>query len=336
MHYIVRSLTTCQIKKILIIRLSSLGDVILTEPLCRALREKHPDAQIDFLVKKEFAEIVSLFGSISNVITYDEKMSGSEYDVVLDVHNVLRSKRIRSKFGKNVHVINKRTFKRWLLVTFKINLLRDSPDVVERYFETAKELGVSDRGNAPKIELKNVIKHKRVALCPGAKHWNKRWPPERFAEAARAFAAKGFEIEIHGSSGESAIAEEVIRVAGLPIINQCGKYSLTELARHLAECEVAITNDSGLMHLCNALGLTTISIFGPTVNEFGFFPFNPFTSIIIEEKGLECRPCTTIGSDRCPKGHFKCMKNITVERVMLAYDLQLSILNNMVDKNNIL
>ncbi len=315
MHYIVRNLTTFQIKKILIIRLSSLGDIILTEPLCRALREKYPDAEIDFLVKKEFAEIVSLFGSISNVIIYDENMKGSEYDVVLDVHNVLRSKRIRSKFGKKIFVINKRTFKRWLFVKFKIDLLKDSPDVIGKYFETAKELGVFDNDNAPRIELPNITKHKRAAICPGAKHWNKRWVPERFADVAKALIHDGYEVEIHGSVAESRIAEEVIRHASLPIKNYCGKYSLTELAHRLSECEVAITNDSGLMHLASAVGTRTVSVFGPTVSEFGFYPRSPL-AVVVENVGLSCRPCTTIGSDSCPKGHFECMKGVTSEMIL--------------------
>lgn len=270
----------------------------------------YPDAQIDFLVKKEFAEIVSLFGSISNVIIYDENMSGSEYDAVLDIHNVLRSKRIRSKFGKNIHVINKRTFKRWLLVKFKINRLKDTPDIIGRYFETVNKLGVYDDDNAPKIELQNITKQKRAAICPGAKHWNKRWLPERFAEVAHELVHRGYKVEIHGSVSEAPIAEDVILHTGLPITNHCGKYTLTELARHLAECEVAVTNDSGLMHLANAVGTKTISIFGPTVWEFGFYPRSE-QAIIIENKGLSCRPCTTIGSDSCPKGHFQCMKGIS-------------------------
>lgn len=315
MHYIVRNLTTFQIKKILIIRLSSLGDVILTEPLCRALRAKYPDAQIDFLVKKEFAEVVSLFGSITNVIPYDENMPGSEYDVVLDLHNVLRSKRIRSKFGKKVLVINKRTFKRWLLVTFKVNLLKDMPDIIGRYFETVTELGVIDDDNAPRIELHRIVKQKRAALCPGAKHWNKRWLPERFAEVAHELVHRGYKVEIHGTASESPIAEDVILHAGLPITNHCGKYSLTELAHHLAECELAITNDSGLMHLASAVGTRTISIFGPTVREFGFYPRSK-DAVIIENLELSCRPCTTIGSDSCPKGHFECMKGISSQIVI--------------------
>lgn len=237
-------------------------------------------------------------------------MKSAEYDAVLDIHNVLRSKRIRTKFGKNIFVINKRTFKRWLLVKFKINLLKDTPDVIGRYFETATKLGVVDESDAPKIELKEVVKQKRVALCPGAKHWNKRWPPEKFSEAAKEFAARGYEVEIHGAMSESSIAEEVIRHSGLAMPNECGKYSLTELAHHLAECELAITNDSGLMHLASAVGARTISIFGPTVREFGFFPRSE-QAHIIQNNGLSCRPCTTIGSDSCPKGHFECMTGTT-------------------------
>lgn len=244
-------------------------------------------------------------------------MSGSEYDVVLDIHNVLRSKRIRSKFGKNIHVINKRTFKRWLLVKFKINRLKGTPDIIGRYFETASKLGVYDDDNAPKIELQNITKQKRAAICPGAKHWNKRWLPKRFAEVARELVHRGYKVEIHGSVNEAGIAEDVILHAGLPITNHSGKYTLTELARHLAECEIAITNDSGLMHLANAVGTRTISIFGPTVSEFGFYPRSE-QAIIIENKGLSCRPCTTIGSDSCPKGHFECMKGVDTQTVLLS------------------
>ncbi len=289
----------------------------MSEPLCRALREVYPDAQIDFLVKKEFAEIVSLFGSITNVIIYDENMKGDEYDVVLDIHNVLRSKRIRSKFGKKVLVIDKRTLKRWLFVKFKMNLLKDTPDIIGRYFETAIELGVFDDDNAPHIELHGIVKQKRTALCPGAKHWNKRWLPERFAEVARELVHRGYKVEIHGSVSESPIAEDVILHAGLPITNHCGRYTLTELARHLAECEIAITNDSGLMHLANAVGTRTVSIFGPTVQEFGFYPRSPL-AVVVENKALSCRPCTTIGSDTCPKGHFECMKGIDTQTVLLS------------------
>ncbi len=316
MHYIVRNLTTFQIKKILIIRLSSLGDVILTEPLCRALREKYPDGQIDFLVKKEFAEVVSLFGSISNVLISNEHEPQGDYDVVLDLHNVLRSMRIRRNFGGKVYVVHKRTFKRWLLVKFKINLLKNTPDIIGRYFETARELGVVDSGNAPRIDLPNITKQKRAAICPGAKHWNKRWLPERFAEVAKELATQGYEVEIHGSASESSIAEAVISQAGIAnISNKCGKYSLTELAQRLGECEVAITNDSGLMHLANAVGTRTISIFGPTVGEFGFHPRSK-DAIIFENHNLSCRPCTTIGSDSCPKGHFECMKGVTSEMIL--------------------
>lgn len=316
MHYIVRNLTTFQIKKILIIRLSSLGDVILTEPLCRALRGKYPDAQIDFLVKKEFAEVVSLFGSISNVLISNEYEPQGDYDIVLDLHNVLRSMRIRRNFGGKVYVVHKRTFKRWLLVKFKINLLKNTPDVIGRYFEKAKELGIVDSGNAPRIDLPNITKQNRAAICPGAKHWNKRWLPERYAEVAKELATQGYEVEIHGSASESSIAEEVISKAGVAnISNECGKYSLTELAQRLGECEVAITNDSGLMHLANAVGTSTISIYGPTVREFGFYPRSK-NALIIENLGLSCRPCTTIGSDTCPKGHFECMKGVTSEMIL--------------------
>jgi heptosyltransferase-2 len=299
-------------KKILIIRLSSLGDIILTEPLTRALREKYADAEIDFLVKKEFKGIIDLFETVSNVLIYDETVLPKGYDVVLDIHNVLRTRRIRRGLGKKLFVINKRTFKRWLLVKFKINLLRGEPDVIGRYFETVKDLGVRDAGIAPLIKI-SAVREKKAAICPGAKHWNKQWPIENFIEVAKELSSRGYGIEVHGSKQEHELGEKIIEALPVGTVNNlCGILTLEELAKRIASYEVAITNDSGLMHLANAVGTRTISIFGPTVSEFGFFSRNK-AAVILENNNLDCRPCTTIGLDHCPKGHFKCMKEISPE-----------------------
>lgn len=303
------------IKKILIIRLSSLGDIILTEPLVRALREKYHDTQIDFLVKKEYSPIVRLFGTLSNILEYENDTISRDYDVVLDIHDVLRSKRIRRGLGKKLFVIHKRTFRRWLLVKFKVNLLKNTPDVIGRYFETAKELGIIDNGAAPRLNI-NGSKEKTAAICPGAKHWNKQWPIENFIEVAKELSSRGYKIEVHGSRQEHPLGEKIAAALSSDIAsNLCGMFGLEELASRLASCEVAITNDSGLMHLANAVGTRTISIFGPTVREFGFFPQNK-AAVILENNNLDCRPCTTIGLDHCPKGHFKCMKEINPELVL--------------------
>lgn len=312
------------VQKILIIRLSSLGDIILTEPIARALRAKYPDAQIDFVVKKEFAPIPALFGSLSNVIPFDlenglhairERLRTEQYDCILDLHNNFRSSVLRKIGAKKVFVINKRTFARWLLVKFKINLLKQASDIIGRYFEIAKHLGVIDNGSAPRI-IVNATKEKKAAICPGAKHWNKRWLVENFVKIAKRLSSQGYAIEVHGAKEEFDLGEQIVNaLPSATVKNLCGAFTLAELPQKLTACELAITNDSGLMHLANAVGVRTISIFGPTVRELGFYPRGA-NATVIENIELDCRPCTTIGREDCPKGHFKCMKEISIEMVV--------------------
>jgi lipopolysaccharide heptosyltransferase II len=318
-----------EVENILIIRLSSLGDIILTTPLIQELRKIYPAARIDFVVKKEYAWIVQQFLWLNNIYTLDtskgkeeietvrNELKKNDYNHILDLHNNFRSIKLRKDIGGKIHIINKRSFKRWLLVKTKINLLKDEPDIIGRYFEVAKELGVSDPGTGetfgkefPRSQIK------KAAICPGAKHWNKRWPPEYFVEVAKDLITKGYQIEFFGSEEENEYVNKI--ASQLPqdkITNLCGKISFAKLPKRIAECSLAVTNDSGLMHVAAAVGIQTISIFGPTVREFGFMPQN-MNVRIIENMDLDCRPCTTIGLDHCPKGHFKCMREITPEDII--------------------
>lgn len=310
---------------ILIIRLSSLGDLILTIPLLEALRKRYSGARIDLLVKKEYADLAWLFGFVDEVIAFDtdtediaelrQELAENHYNYVLDLHSNLRSKVLRILPHAEIDIIQKRSFRRWLLVNFKINLLKDAPDAVGRYFETARDLGVKDEGNAPAI-VTTIVQEKKVAIIPGSKHWNKRWLPEYFVAVASALIKDGYKVEVHGAQDEKALGDSIVKeFSPQQATNYCGAFTLEEMPARLASCELAITNDSGLMHLAAAVGVKTISIFGPTVREFGFMPRSK-EAIVIENATLSCRPCTTIGSDHCPKGHFKCMVDITPEMVI--------------------
>ncbi|MEI8135110.1 MAG: glycosyltransferase family 9 protein [bacterium] len=322
---------------ILIIRLSSLGDIILTTPLVQAIREKYSDARIDFVVKSEFKGIVEQFSWLSNIYTLDTtqteggmkdlstKLQNNSYDHVLDLHNNFRSIKLRRGLPENIHVINKRSFKRWLLVKSKFNLLGNEPDIIGRYFETAIGLGVTDTGGASTFgKVFPKSNQKTVALCPGAKHWNKRWPAEYYTELSQHLIASGYLIHFHGSLSERDYVEEIAnQLPNESYVNLCGEISLNQLPEKIAECSFAVTNDSGLMHVAAAVGIQTYSIFGPTVRALGFMPRNTNVTIV-ENLDLSCRPCTTIGLDTCPKDHFKCMKEITPQMLLEHIDLRIS------------
>jgi lipopolysaccharide heptosyltransferase II len=240
-----------------------------------------------------------------------------QYDYALDLHNVLRTRLLRRGLAKHVAVINKRTFKRWLLVRFKRDLLKDALDIIGRYFETATALGVTDDSRVPMLNAKHKRDPKRIAIAPGARHWNKRWPTEHYREVAQALLNKGNEVVFYGSSGDIATIEEIRKGLTGNHRSLADETTITEAAHSLAKCSIAITNDSGLMHVAQAVGTPVIALFGPTVTQFGFAPRAPF-SVVLEVEGLYCRPCTAIGLDHCPEGHFRCMKEISPSEVLNA------------------
>ncbi len=328
-------------EKILIIRLSSIGDIVLSTPLIRLLRKKFPFAQIDFLIKKEFAELLKFNPHLTNLIEFDASKGFKEllrlksqilkerYDLIVDIHNNLRSVFLRTFSGAKVLKVDKRVFKRLLLVKFKINLYKNIIPVAERYIETVSQLSIKNDNQGLELFVPNDVldlskdkinfsnSERYIAIAPSAKHETKRWLPERFAEVgdklSENFNAK---IILMGGKEDEQRCKLVESMMKNKPINICGKTSLLESAGILSLCEMLITNDSGLMHIASAMKTKVVAIFGSTVKELGFFPYG--TKSIVVEKPISCRPCSHIGRDKCPKKHFKCMREIQVSDVYNA------------------
>ncbi|MEW5797686.1 MAG: glycosyltransferase family 9 protein [Bacteroidota bacterium] len=338
--------------KTVVFRLSSIGDIVLSSALLRVMRQAAgKDARIDFVVRKDYAEIVRYNHHLSIVHEYDvdtgfdglKKLAGElydeHYDLVVDIHDSIRTKFLRTACrSKETVVVDKRKFERWLLVNMKRNAYDDELSVAERYIETVEKYGVKNDGKGLEIfipdstlfdvsgkmgKLKLNRFEKVVGICPGAKHFTKRWQKEKFAEIA-VRAATEFHAKIHlfGGADEllvcAFVADEVSRrVSPDAVSNFAGEFSLLESAAALEFCDVVVTNDSGLMHLAAAKQRKIVAIFGSTVKEFGFFPYGT-ESIVIEQRDLECRPCTHIGRKSCPKEHFKCLSDISSDEVFEA------------------
>lgn len=328
-------------QKILIIRLSSIGDIVLATPLIRALRNKFTASQIDFVVKKEFSELLRFNPNLTNLIEFDSKNGFKEllnlkqrilkerYDLIIDIHNNFRSLFLRAFSRAKVVKINKRVFKRFLLVKFKINLYKNAIHVVEKYLETVSRFSIKNDNQGLEIFVpKDIIEQVKkkinfseenlyIAIAPSAKHETKRWLPERFAqlgdELAKKFDAK---IILLGGKEDKERCRTVEHMMKTQPINLCCQTTLLESSAVLSLCKLLITNDSGLMHIGSAMKTTVVAIFGSTVKEFGFTPYA--TKSIIVEKDIPCRPCSHIGRERCPKGHFKCMRDIEVKDVLNA------------------
>lgn len=338
------------LRKILVIRFSSIGDVVLASPFIRVMRAHFPKAQIDFLVKSEYAELVKFNHHLSSVIelktsefrelrTLRKKIRDEGYDAIFDLHNSLRSRYLRMFSGaKFVSVVDKRLFERFVLIKFKLNLYKNAIPIAERYFETAHEFDVKDDGKGLEIFVPDetlfsvgsmMAKHRLdrytsvLGMAPAAEHATKMWLEERFAEvaleAARVHQAR---ILIFGGREDTERCNEIARFvnssAGTEAaVSFAGRLSLLETAAALDFCDVVLCNDTGIMHLAAARQRNVVALFGPTVKEFGFFPGGTRAQVI-EQNGLPCRPCTHIGSEVCPQRHFRCMKDTTVDQVYQA------------------
>lgn len=335
------------LRKILIIRMSSLGDIILTSPVIRRLRQKFPDTQIDFLVREEYADLVRYNPHLSNIIELDvrrdrpelkalrDKIRRANYDVILDLHRNLRSAFLR-RFPAHPPVlrIKKNQLLRFLLVKLKINLYRkfyDHPlSVAEKYLRAAAPLGLPNDDLRLEMHLPPETIRKgaeiwselekenyRVVMAPGARHFTKRWPPDYYAELIRMiYRENGWRTLLVGGPDEMAVIEEIQALAGEEIQQSlAGEISLLETFAMIREASFFISNDSGLMHAAAAFQKPQIALFGSTVKELGFFPLNPHAKVL-ENAALSCRPCSHIGRSVCPQKHFKCMLEVKPEAVL--------------------
>ncbi len=305
--------------KILIIRLSSLGDILLTTPVIRALSKKYPNSQIDYVVKKQYSSSLQYNPLISSLYLYEkekakgvkEQIQKMKYDLVIDLQNNLRSCALTLGLRTEVKRFKKPTFKKLLLVWTKINQLKEIKPIPMRYAETAS-LQLDDKGLdlfiPENIKPKLTTGQKYIGICPGAKHFTKRWPEEYFIELGNKLSSQNFTVVIFGGKDDLELCEAVSSKIENSI-NLCNNDDLLRTASNMKQCQHIICNDSGLMHTATAVGVPITPIFGSTVSEFGFIPYQS-NNTILENNSLSCRPCSHIGRSSCPQKHFKCMKEI--------------------------
>lgn len=324
--------------RILILRLSSIGDIILSSFFIRQVARAFSNSQIDFVIKKQFNDLVKYNPNIKNVYYIEpdmgynqlyklrKKIKNNNYDLVFDLHNNLRTRFLLAGISPSKKwKIKKDKILRALFVWFKINKYKSIKSIPLRYLETGIEVGVKDDQKGLELfwnrnierNLNNkipfLLKDKYIALAPGAAHYTKKWPIEYFMELVEILSEKQEEkIVILGGPGDTDDGNEL--ELNNKIINLTGKLNLLESAIILKNAKVLISNDSGLMHMATAVQTPVLVIFGSTVEELGFFPFRS-KHIIIQNEGLKCRPCSHIGKDHCPKGHFRCMVEIKPELV---------------------
>lgn len=317
-------------QRILIIRFSSIGDIVLTSPVVRALRNKFPEADIRFVTKRQYADLVQpnpylkgLFLLDENLNVLAKELKAFNPDLVIDLHHNLRTRILKALVGGQWQAFHKLNVEKWLKVNLKVDRLPDV-HIVDRYMETLKPFGVEKDGEGldfffPKgftvPEIPAVLKEGFVAVVVGAKLKTKQLPIHKLVELCNRISKP---ILLVGGPEDKELGEQIVAQTEATVLNGCGNYSLLESAWSIQQAEMVITHDTGMMHIAAAFNKKIISIWGNTIPAFGMYPYLPNggESFISEVKGLGCRPCSKIGFDKCPKGHFNCMEQQDISAVI--------------------
>lgn len=314
--------------KILLIRLSAIGDIVLTTPVVRCLRQQL-GAEVHYLTKKANANIVASNPNIQKIFLLDEKIADlipalrqEKYDYVIDLHNNLRSILLKWRLGAKHYTFKKGNLYKWLRIHLGINMLPKT-HIVDKYMKAIEPLGVCNDGKGleyfiPEKDIVNIndilgTKKPFVAFVIGATHFTKRLPNEKIAEMCQKITLP---IILLGGKTEIEDAQKITQLIDKALFNYCGKLNLNQSASIVQQATKVITHDTGLMHIAAAFQKDIISVWGGTVPEFGFYPYYAEgieRNLSLEVKDLPCRPCSKHGRKDCPKGHFRCMQEIILK-----------------------
>jgi len=321
--------------RILCVRFSSIGDVLLTTPLVRALHRRHPDAELYFVTKRAMAPLVVENPHLTRVVELEpneritdlaRRLRALRPTHGLDLHGSLRSATLRLLVPCQWSGYSKRKFARTLLISAKINVYGKHVPVPERYFEAARALDVHPDGGSPEFFLAPAARERIArwlaeraldrqpfaALAPGAAHATKRWPIRHWCALAEQLRNMGCGLVAVGGDGDRELASQL----GAGVHNAAGEFTLLETGACLARSAVLVSGDTGVMHMATGVGTRVLALFGPTVEPFGFFPYAG--RAVVFERDLGCRPCSAMGTEHCPLGHHRCLEEVFPDQVAAA------------------
>lgn len=313
-------------KKILIIRFSSIGDIVLTTPVIRCVKQQLANVELHVVTKSVFLSLLDVNPYVDKLHTFKkdiseiyEALSAEKYDLVIDLHKNLRSFRLKQKLNAKSYVFDKINVQKFLAVSLKMRSLLPEKHIVDRYLETVKPIGVTNDGGGLDFFLHNQDqlsvaetwfsgKETRfIALVAGGSYFTKKIPFNKLKEICE---TASLPVILLGGKEDAEQGEQLQKqIPGL--INTCGKYTLGQSASVIQQAEWVITSDTGLMHIASAFHKKIISVWGNTIPEFGMGPYHPNKqSQILEVTNLGCRPCSKLGYHACPKKHFRCMQDL--------------------------
>ena len=317
-------------QKILVIRFSSIGDIVLTTPVIRSLSQQL-GAEVHLLTKRSFAGVLGDNPYIHKVWALNKQLGPllkalkqEQFTAIVDLHNNLRSWRVKWTLWRvKAYTFDKLNWQKWLLTRWKINRL-PSIHIVDRYLAAAQPLGIHNDGQGLDLFIPNdqsvnpsdyQLPKRFIALVVGAAHATKRLPLDQLQ---RLCTALPYPIALLGGPDDTAVGTALAAAHPNKVINLCGELRLLQSADILRQATLVITHDTGLMHMAAALQKPILSVWGNTIPEFGMYPYLPDSSTLnqqLEVLGLPCRPCSKIGHDTCPQGHFSCMLQHNIQAI---------------------
>jgi ADP-heptose:LPS heptosyltransferase len=324
--------------KFLIIRFSSIGDIVLTTPVVRCLKTQIPGLELHFLVKPQFKAVVINNPYIDKIhVLHDDwkkmikKLNEEKFDYIIDLHHNLRTLRVKKDLKVPSFSFNKLNIEKFIFVKLKWNIMPEV-HIVDRYLDTVKPFGIRNDGKgldyfiAPheEVPIHDIpTSHQAgfIGIVIGASFFTKKLPVYKLKELCSKI---NHPIILLGGPGDVEEGEAIKLIDPIKIYNACGKFSLNESADLVRKSKIVIAHDTGLMHIAAAFKKPLISVWGSTTPSFGMVPYygdkylsqhpEPYHDVQVHK--LWCRPCTKMGRIKCPQGHFKCMKNLSIDEIV--------------------
>ena len=319
--------------KILIVRFSSIGDIVLTTPVVRCVKQQLNEVEVHYVTKQKFKNVIEHNPYLDKIYTFQHSINeiitdlrGEQYDYIIDLHHNLRSLKLKWQLKAKSFSFNKLNWEKFLKVQFKQDVL-PSVHIVDRYLDTVKAWDVKNDGKGldyfislhVELNLAEVLPSHFLngyqALVVGGSYYTKKIPLQKLKEICE---KSTLPLVLLGGKEDAAVANELHHLFKEKTFNACGLFSLNQSASLVKQAHYVITSDTGLMHIAAAYKKNIISLWGNTIPEFGMSAYLPGPqSQILEVKNLRCRPCSKLGYKQCPKKHFKCMNEIDIANLKL-------------------
>ena len=326
-------------KKILIIRFSSIGDIVLASPVFRCIKKQLPDVEVHFLTKISYKIVTAANPYIDKFFYFvddlDElvvKLKSENYDHVIDLHHNFRSNKIKRALKKDTHTINKLTLEKFLLTQLNIDVMPNR-HITKRNLEVVLPLGVKDDGDGLDyfIAMHDEVKSDDIptghlagyiVIVIGATYFTKRFPVNKQIELCSKI---DHPIILLGGKEDRKIGDEIAATDKIKIYNACGKFNISESAAIVKKAKLVISNDTGMQYIACALKRPVIALWGGTTPDLDVEPYYGSNFLSNQQKkpvyenivlNLKCQPCSKYGLDKCPLDHFNCMEKINIDHLV--------------------